>query len=140
MGRLGRVPPAPGGRRASPIVAAYDAEVAAYLNHIAGTRFPEPPDASSLEKQRDLPYGENPHQRAAFYRETTHRAGHARRRDPAAGRHPTFNDLLDLDAAYRIATDFTSPPCCIVKQGNPIGLASNDRWPRPTSGRSRAIR
>ena len=40
-----------------------------------------------LEKVDDLRYGENPHQRAAFYRETTHRSGDARRRDPAPGRH-----------------------------------------------------
>jgi phosphoribosylaminoimidazolecarboxamide formyltransferase/IMP cyclohydrolase len=107
-------------------VAAYYAEVAGYLNYIAGTRFPERL-ALVLEKKRDLPYGENPHQEAAFYRETTHRTGSLADATVLQGNPPTFNDLVDLDAAYRVATDFTSPTCCIVKQSNPTGLASNDR-------------
>ena len=106
-------------------VAAYFAEVAGYLNHIAGMRFPERL-AVAVEKVRDLPYGENPHQEAAFYRETTHRLGSLADAVQLQGNQPTFNDLLDLDAAYRIASDFTAPTCCIVKQGNPTGLASND--------------
>jgi phosphoribosylaminoimidazolecarboxamide formyltransferase/IMP cyclohydrolase len=107
-------------------VAAYFAEVAAYLNHIAGTRFPQRL-AVVLEKVRDLGYGENPHQQAAFYRETTHRSGSLADAFQIQGDEPTFNDLLDLDAAYRVANDFTAPTCCIVKQSNPTGLASNDR-------------
>ena len=51
-------------------VAAYYAEVAAYLNHIAGMRFPNRL-AVVVEKVRDLGYGENPQQQAAFYRETS---------------------------------------------------------------------
>ncbi|MDQ3938827.1 MAG: bifunctional phosphoribosylaminoimidazolecarboxamide formyltransferase/IMP cyclohydrolase [Chloroflexota bacterium] len=107
-------------------VAAYFAEVAGYLNHLAGTRFPTRL-AVVLEKTRDLPYGENPHQQAAFYRETTHRTGSLADAQQLQGDDPTFNDLLDLDAAYRIVTDFAAPTCCIVKQKNPTGLASNDR-------------
>ena len=107
-------------------VAAYYAEVASYLNHIAGTRFPTRL-AIVLEKKRDLPYGENPHQQAAFYRETTHAASSLADAAQLQGDDPSFNDLLDLDAAYRIASDFAAPTCCIVKQMNPTGLASNDR-------------
>ena len=121
-------------------MAAYYAEVAGYLNHIAGTRFPEHL-AIVVEKVRDLPYGENPHQQAAFYRETTHRSGSLADAIQLQGDQPTFNDLLDLDAAYRIASDFTAPTCCIVKQANPIGLGL-ERPPRrtPTRRRSRATR
>ena len=79
-----------------------------------------------MEKLRDLPYGENPHQQAAFYRETTHRTRSLADAVQLQGPQPTFNDLLDLDAAYRIVTDFAAPTCAIVKQGNPVGLASND--------------
>lgn len=107
-------------------VAAYYAEVAAYLNHISGMRFPNRL-AVVVEKVRDLGYGENPQQDAAFYRETTHRSGSLADAFQIQGDQPTFNDLLDLDAAYRIATDFTAPTCCIAKQGNPVGLATNDR-------------
>ncbi|MEO7118177.1 MAG: bifunctional phosphoribosylaminoimidazolecarboxamide formyltransferase/IMP cyclohydrolase [Candidatus Limnocylindrales bacterium] len=106
-------------------VSAYDAEVAGYLNHISGVRFPTRLTVV-MEKMRDLPYGENPHQRAAFYRETTHRTRSMADAKQLLGGDPSFNDLLDLDTAYRIATDFTGPTCCIVKQANPVGLATHD--------------
>ena len=106
-------------------VAAYDAEVAAYLNHISGVRFPEHLTVV-LHKERDLAYGENPHQRAAFYRETSHRTRSLGDAALLQGAGPTFNDLLDLDAAYRIVSDFTAPTCCITKRVNPVGLASHD--------------
>jgi phosphoribosylaminoimidazolecarboxamide formyltransferase/IMP cyclohydrolase len=106
-------------------VAAYFAEVAGYLNHLGGTRFPARL-AVVVEKVRDLGYGENPQQQAAFYRETTHRSGSLADATQLQGDQPTFNDLIDLDAAYRIATDFTAPTCCIVKQANPTGLASDE--------------
>ncbi len=107
-------------------VAAYFAEVAGYLNHIAGTRFPEHL-AIVVEKVRDLSYGENPHQEAAFYRETTHSSGSLAHAVQLQGDRPTLNDLLDLNAAYRMASDFTAPTCAIVKQTNPTGIASSDR-------------
>jgi phosphoribosylaminoimidazolecarboxamide formyltransferase / IMP cyclohydrolase len=107
------------------VVAAYNAEVAGYLNHIGGTRFPDKLTVV-LEKKRDLAYGENPHQRAAFYRETTHRTRSLADATQIQGSEPTFNDLLDLDAAYRIAADFAATTVSIVKQTNPVGLASND--------------
>jgi phosphoribosylaminoimidazolecarboxamide formyltransferase/IMP cyclohydrolase len=106
-------------------VAAYNAEVAAYLNHISQVRFPSRLTVV-LDKVRDLPYGENPHQRAALYRETSHRTRSLGDATQLQGTEPSFNDLLDLDTAYRIAIDFTGPTCVIVKQGNPVGLATND--------------
>ncbi len=106
-------------------VAAYNAEVAGYLAHLSSMRFPSRL-TFVFEKRRDLPYGENPHQRAAFYRETTHRRRSLADALQMQGGDPTFNDLLDLDAAYRIASDFTGTTCAIVKQTNPVGLASHD--------------
>jgi phosphoribosylaminoimidazolecarboxamide formyltransferase/IMP cyclohydrolase len=106
-------------------VAAYNAEVAGYLNHIAGTPFPSRLTVV-LEKKADLPYGENPQQQAAFYRETTHRAGTLADADQLQGGQPTFNDLLDLDAAWAITRDFNAPTVAIVKRANPVGLASHD--------------
>ena len=106
-------------------VAAYHAEIAAYLNQISGNTFPRHL-ALVLEKVEDLGYGENPHQRAAFYRETTHRSGTLADATRLQGDTPSFNNLLDLDAAYRIARDYTSPTVAIVKHTDPVGLASHD--------------
>ena len=106
-------------------VAAYHAEIAAYLNQISGNTFPRRL-AIVLEKVDDLRYGENPHQRAAFYRETTHRSGTLADATRIAGDLPSFNNLMDLDAAYRIARDYTSPTVAIVKHTDPVGLASHD--------------
>ena len=107
------------------LVAAYDAEVAAYLNHISGQRFPQHLTLV-VEKLTDLPYGENPHQRAAFYRETTHRAGTIADAIRLQGPPSTFNDLLDQDAAHRIVSDFAVPTVAVIKRANPVGLASHD--------------
>jgi phosphoribosylaminoimidazolecarboxamide formyltransferase/IMP cyclohydrolase len=106
-------------------VAAYDAEVAAYLHHISGVRFPEELTVV-LRKQRDLAYGANPQQRAALYLDASPRPGSIADARRLQGPEPTFNDLLDLDTAWRIVCDFTGATCCIAKQLNPVGLASND--------------
>lgn len=107
------------------MVAAYHAEIAAYLNQVSGNTFPSRL-AIVLEKVEDLRYGENPHQRAAFYRETTHRSGTLADATQIQGGSPSFNNLLDLDAAYRIARDYTAPTVAIVKHTDPVGLASHD--------------
>ena len=106
-------------------VAAYYAEIAAYLNQISNNVYPARL-ALVLEKVSDLPYGENPHQRAAFYRETTHRAGTLADATRVHGEPPTFNNLLDLDAAYRIASDYTAPTVVIAKHTDPVGIASGE--------------
>ena len=106
-------------------VAAYHAEIAAYLNQISGNLFPTRL-AIVLEKVDELRNGENLHQRAAFYRETTHRSGTLADATRLQGDMPSFNNLLDLDAAYRIARDYTGPTVAIVKHTDPVGLASHD--------------
>jgi phosphoribosylaminoimidazolecarboxamide formyltransferase / IMP cyclohydrolase len=107
------------------IVAAYHAEISAYIDQVSGTQFPTRL-AMVLEKVEDLRYGENPHQQAAFYRETTHRSGSLADAHQLQGGQPSFNNLLDLDAAYRIAKDFTAPTVAIVKHTDPVGMASHD--------------
>lgn len=106
-------------------VAAYHAEIAAYLNQISGNVFPERL-AIVLEKVAGLRSGENPHQEAALYRETTHRSGTLADAAQRHGPEPSFNDLLDLDAGYRIVRDFNAPSVAIVKHTDPVGVASND--------------
>ena len=106
-------------------ISAYYAEIAAYLNQVSGKTFPTRL-AMVLEKVEDLRYGENPHQRAAFYRETTHRSGTLADAAQLQGATPSFNNLLDLDAAYRIAADYTGPTVVIGKHTDPVGIASHD--------------
>ena len=123
--RLGRAPPGPrrgGVRRRSPRTTPRSRP---FSTSSSGNLFPARL-ALVLEKVEDLRYGENPHQRAAFYRETTHRSGTLADASQLHGAPPSFNNLLDLDAAYRIARDFTSPTVAIVKHTDPVGLASND--------------
>jgi phosphoribosylaminoimidazolecarboxamide formyltransferase/IMP cyclohydrolase len=111
--------------RAFAAVAAYHADVAAYLHHIGGLHFPD--DLTIvLRKARDLRYGANPQQKAALYREASGRAGSLAEARQIQGPDPTYNDLLDLDAAWRTVSDFSAPSCCIAKQLNPVGLASAD--------------
>ncbi len=107
------------------MVAAYHAEVAAYLNQVTNTTFP-PHVSLVLEKVSDLGYGENPHQRAAFYRETTHRDGTIADAVQEQGPLPSFNDLLDLDAGWRVVRDFSAPTAVVVRHTDPVGIASAD--------------
>lgn len=111
--------------RAFATVAAYHADVSAYLHHIGGLRLPDDLTVV-LRKARDLPYGANPQQKAALYREAAGRPGSLAEARQVQGPDATYNDLLDLDAAWRAVSDFSAPSCCIAKQLNPVGLASAD--------------
>ncbi len=77
----------------------------------------------AYEKVVDLPYGENPHQRAAYYEQVGARLHVLSMVRQHHGKQLSFNNLLDLDAARRIAREFTVPTCVIVKHGNPCGVA-----------------
>jgi phosphoribosylaminoimidazolecarboxamide formyltransferase / IMP cyclohydrolase len=103
--------------------AAYDAQISGYLNAQSGTLFPSRL-ALVVEKKADLRYGENPHQLGAFYADPAHRGASIAAARQIAGKDLSFNNLLDLDAAWQIASDFKTPTVCIVKHGNPCGLAS----------------
>ena len=103
--------------------AAYDAQIASYLHHQSGVLFP-PRMTLVVEKKADLRYGENPHQLGAFYADPGQRNGSLADARQIAGKDLSFNNLLDLDTAYTIATDFKTPTVTIVKHGNPCGLAS----------------
>ena len=75
----------------------------------------------NLKKKLDLRYGENPHQRAALYSfgETAGLAG-ARK---ICGKELSFNNLLDLNAAWDLVREFSEPACVVIKHTNPCGAA-----------------
>jgi phosphoribosylaminoimidazolecarboxamide formyltransferase/IMP cyclohydrolase len=77
----------------------------------------------AFEKATDLPYGENPHQSAAFYTQVGARRHVMSMVGQRHGKELSFNNLLDLDAARRVARDFEVPVCVIVKHNNPCGVA-----------------
>src|SRR5207244_2768913 len=76
-----------------------------------------------LEKVLDLSYGENPHQRAAYYAERGARSHLLSRVDQLHGKALSFNNLNDLSAARLLAREFALPACVIVKHANPCGVA-----------------
>ena len=78
----------------------------------------------AFEKVVDLPYGENPHQRAAFYAQIGARANVLSQVQQHHGKQVGFNNILDLDAARAVVRDFEAPTCAIVKHNNPCGVAT----------------
>jgi phosphoribosylaminoimidazolecarboxamide formyltransferase / IMP cyclohydrolase len=78
----------------------------------------------SLEKIRDLRYGENPHQKAAWYRPAGGTLSGLGNATILQGRELSFTNLLDLDAAARIVLEFGEPAAVVVKHTNPCGAAT----------------
>jgi phosphoribosylaminoimidazolecarboxamide formyltransferase/IMP cyclohydrolase len=77
----------------------------------------------AFEKLTDLPYGENPHQRAALYTQVGTRMHLLSMVRQLGGKELSFNNLLDIDAARMLAGEFQVPACAIVKHNNPCGCA-----------------
>jgi len=80
----------------------------------------------ALKKASSLRYGENPHQKAAFYAEQNVRQkpDGLESLEQLGGPEISFNNLLDLDAALNVLSDFAAPTIAIMKHNNPCGLAS----------------
>ncbi len=79
-----------------------------------------------LERRQLLRYGENPHQRAAFYIEPNAAAGSLARAEVLHGKELSYNNLLDLDSALNLVREFTEPAAVVVKHNNPCGAACAD--------------
>ena len=105
----------------------YDTAIAAYLAHIDSQPDEFATDLTlHFKKERTLRYGENPHQRAAFYKTETSPGVCAAWANQLSGQPLSFNNLLDLEAALEIVKDFETPTCAIIKHNNPCGLATAD--------------
>jgi phosphoribosylaminoimidazolecarboxamide formyltransferase/IMP cyclohydrolase len=106
-------------------VAAYDTAIAQYLRSDE-EGFPGELTIA-LKKKYELRYGENPHQKAAFYSEEV--AGRKGVGISSAkqlwGKELSFNNILDSDAAWNAANDFEAPTVSVIKHTNPCGLASH---------------
>ena len=99
--------------------AVYDATIAAYLGRGLPADEPLPdPWPVGLQRVQALRYGENPHQVAARYASPLAEAPFVQ----LHGKAMSYNNWLDLDAAWRAAQDFPVPAVVIVKHGNPCGI------------------
>ena len=101
--------------------ASYDAAIAAWFTAAENAQFPSHISLAGTLRE-ELRYGENPHQRAAFYVNGT-RPGVASAIQ-AQGKALSYNNLNDTDAAYECVAEFAAPTVVIVKHANPCGVAS----------------
>jgi phosphoribosylaminoimidazolecarboxamide formyltransferase/IMP cyclohydrolase len=102
------------------VTAAYEATIAGWFSDRES--FP-PTLIPSFRKVADLAYGENPHQRAAYYAESGARRHLLSRVRQLHGRELSLVNLYDLSAARLLAREFSVPACVIVKHANPCGVA-----------------
>jgi phosphoribosylaminoimidazolecarboxamide formyltransferase / IMP cyclohydrolase len=120
-------------RQAFTVTAKYDSAIAMTFNKIAAERQSEPALGSAgssqfpptlliaYAKTADLRYGENPHQAAALYGDGTG-AGVAGGQQ-LQGKELSYNNLVDLDAAWELVQEFDQPAVTIIKHSNPSGVA-----------------
>lgn len=105
-------------------VCTYDAAISAYLGRVLGgaEKFPATL-VLTAELAQVLRYGENPHQRAAFYRVPGTSGSGVGDAVQLSGKELSYNNILDLNAALELVREFSAPACVIVKHNNPCGAA-----------------
>ena len=111
--------------KAFALTARYDGAIAGYLSG-AAAQDPLPGTVTlQFQRQQTMRYGENPHQRAAFYTEAHPPAGSVAAARVLQGKALSFNNIADTDAAVSCvqAFDPATPACVIVKHANPCGVA-----------------
>jgi phosphoribosylaminoimidazolecarboxamide formyltransferase / IMP cyclohydrolase len=101
--------------------AAYDAAIAGWFAKVEGEAFPSRLTLAASRRQ-EMRYGENPHQRAAFYVTSGAKPGVATA-EQIQGKELSFNNLNDTDAAYELIAEFAQPAVAIIKHANPCGAA-----------------
>src|SRR5205807_1435489 len=118
-------------KKAFATTAAYDSAIASTLEqvsangnfHVQPTAEAFPPTLRlSFQKTLDLRYGENPHQKAAMYADSSGEGvAHARQ---VQGKELSYNNIVDLQAAWDLAQEFDETVCAIIKHTNPCGTAT----------------
>ncbi len=104
--------------KAFALTSAYDAAIHGWLS---GERFPQV-KVVAMERVFSPRYGENPHQKAAFYREVGS-DGAFSRFIQHQGKQLSYNNINDASAAYQLILEFEEPACAIIKHTNPCGVA-----------------
>ena len=106
--------------------ARYDSAIAQFLGKKFGEGELFPKNLTlSFEKLGDLRYGENPHQKAAFYKDLFEQTPlSVAAADKLHGKEISYCNVIDLDAALAIVSDFEKPTAAVIKHANPSGVAS----------------
>lgn len=118
-------------RKAFSHTAQYDGMIANYLTSVNDEQLQGEPELSdfpvqfnqSWVKVQEMRYGENPHQKAAFYRDLVPAAGSLSAYKQLQGKELSYNNIADSDAAWEAVKAFDEPACVIVKHANPCGVA-----------------
>ncbi|MDF7676951.1 bifunctional phosphoribosylaminoimidazolecarboxamide formyltransferase/IMP cyclohydrolase [Neisseriaceae bacterium ESL0693] len=111
--------------------AQYDAMIANYLTRVETHHLDQAVSLNPFARQlnqgwvkvQDLRYGENPHQKAAFYRDVQPAPGSLASYQQLQGKALSYNNIADADAAWEAVKAFQMPACVIVKHANPCGVA-----------------
>ncbi|WP_455210779.1 bifunctional phosphoribosylaminoimidazolecarboxamide formyltransferase/IMP cyclohydrolase [Kaarinaea lacus] len=111
--------------------ARYDGNIANYLGKIEQEQTEKKQNFSStfnaqFIKKQELRYGENPHQKAAFYIEKNQQTASVSSAEQIQGKELSYNNIADTDAALECVKQFDEPACVIVKHANPCGVAIDE--------------
>ena len=104
----------------------YDTMIADYLKKERGDDSLPETLTMTFEKVEDMRYGENPHQKAAFYREIGKKKGSLVDAKQLNGKSLSFNNINDTNGALELLKEFTEPTVVACKHGNPCGVGSAD--------------
>lgn len=105
--------------------ASYDAYISGYLTELAGEEFPEQV-TFTYELKQSLRYGENPHQKAAFYKRSLGSDFSIASAEQLHGKELSYNNIQDANAAIQIVKEFNLPAAVAVKHMNPCGVGTGE--------------
>jgi phosphoribosylaminoimidazolecarboxamide formyltransferase/IMP cyclohydrolase len=105
--------------------ASYDALIAEYLTNAVGEEDPETV-TYTFEKKQSLRYGENPHQKATFYKKPLASNVSIAEAEQVHGKELSYNNIKDADAALQIVREFKQPAAVAVKHMNPCGVGTGE--------------
>ncbi|MFT6955184.1 MAG: phosphoribosylaminoimidazolecarboxamide formyltransferase/IMP cyclohydrolase [Halieaceae bacterium] len=105
--------------------AAYDGAIANHFGRLVNPGSENFPRTFNTQffKTQEMRYGENPHQRAAFYKEANPSEAGISTASQLQGKELSYNNVADTDAALECVKNFEQPACVIVKHANPCGVA-----------------
>jgi phosphoribosylaminoimidazolecarboxamide formyltransferase/IMP cyclohydrolase len=106
--------------------AAYDALIADYLRRQSGAASAPSSLTLTFDRVQELRYGENPHQKAVFYRNAIPAAGALSEATQVNGKELSYNNIVDTDAALDLLREFDAPTVVAVKHANPCGVGCGE--------------